>query len=198
MHNFWKAIEAGAKTNGSNIKAELISDTLSACTIDEIIQFEIMLRQLLEELDNYKIVAAQKIMQGMVVDDSYLYFRCWIIGNGQKFFRDVSENPDNMVEGININEMPSFEELLYVSTNAYKMKIGQEIEDDNFPRATAINNGYDYDLGLGKTKGNPLSQEKAQEQFPKLWQLCRVDTPPHSVFEVFKKSGLFEFPWGAN
>jgi len=53
---------------------------------EQIIEFEIIFRRLIIEVDEFKIMGAQKIIEGYVSDDSYLYFRCWLIGKGEKIY----------------------------------------------------------------------------------------------------------------
>jgi hypothetical protein len=163
-------------------------------TESDIIDFEIILRTLLDDLDDYRIVAAQKIMAGMVSDDSYLYFRCWIIGNGRDFFEKVLQVPDFITDRIDAFDFPSFESLLYISTQAFHDKTGRE-EDEAFPRSIASKRGLDYDFGPLKTKGSVLSENEAKSLYPRLWAYCRSDAPNDSVFKVFADSGMYGFPW---
>ena len=105
-----------------NSKAVLI------LSVTSIIEFEIIFRQLIIEADDFKIMAAQKIIEGYVSDDSYLYFRCWLIGKGEIIYTETLKNPDFLSENINQDEESDFEELMYVATNAYKIKIANNIK----------------------------------------------------------------------
>ncbi|MBF4517764.1 DUF4240 domain-containing protein [Flavobacterium sp. ANB] len=170
---FWKIIEYSiAKSNDDKLEQEkVIIEKLSTYNPEQIIEFEIIFRQLVIQADDFKIMAAQKIIEGYVSDDSYLYFRCWLIGKGEKNYTETLKNPDFLSENINQDEESDFEELMYVATNAYKIRIGKEEEDESFPRDVAIGKGLDYDFGAPPTKGVDWKEEELPATYPKLWNL---------------------------
>ncbi|MHC0441878.1 DUF4240 domain-containing protein [Flavobacterium sp. 3-210] len=170
---FWKIIEYSiAKSNNDKLEQEkIIIEKLSTYTPEQIIEFEMIFRQLIIQADDFKIVAAQKIIVDYVSDDSYLYFRCWLIGKGQKIYAGTVKNPDFLSENINQDEESFFEGLMYVATNAYKIKTGKKEEDESFPRIVAIKKGLDYDFGAPPTKGVDWKEEELPTTYPKLWNL---------------------------
>lgn len=170
---FWKIIKYSiAKSNGDKVEQEKnIIEILSSYNPEQIIEFEIIFRQLIIQADDFKIMAAQKIIEGYVSDDSYLYFRCWLIGKGQEIYIKALENPDLLSESIHQDEESNFEELMYVATNAYKIKTDKKEEDESFPRDVAIAKGLDYDFGAPPTKGINWKEEELSTLYPKLWAL---------------------------
>ncbi|MVN76337.1 DUF4240 domain-containing protein [Hymenobacter sp. HMF4947] len=134
----------------------------------QIIEFECLLRQQILAADDFKIIAAQKIIRGSVSDDSYLYFRCWLIGQGEETFTKAVYNPDSLADIDTEEVYPDFESLLYVATQAYHHKTGKKEEDETFPRAIAIERGLDYD-GATETKGEDWEEEQLPTLLPKLW-----------------------------
>lgn len=170
---FWKIIKY-SYTNSKNDKLEqekIIVEKLSTYSSEQIIEFEIILRQLIIEADDYKIMAAQKIIEGYVSDDSYLYFRCWLIGKGQEIYKKAIKNPDSLSDIIAQDDDFYFEGLLYVATSAYKIRTGIQEEDESFPRDVAILKGLDYDFGAPPTKGVDWKEEDLPRTYPKLWRL---------------------------
>ncbi|WP_395077879.1 DUF4240 domain-containing protein [Flavobacterium sp.] len=168
---FWKIIEYSiAKSN--NVKSEqekVIIEKLAIYSPEQIIEFELIFRQLIIDADDFKIMATQKIIEGYVSDDSYLYFRCWLIKKGEKIYTETLKNPDFLAENINQGEKSYFEELMYVATNAFKIKTGKKEEDESFPRDIAIERGLDYDFGAPPTKGIDWKEEDLPKIYPKLW-----------------------------
>lgn len=192
--SFWEIIELYKEDIKSETKKNAV-EKLAEFDKSEIIDFEIMLRQLLDKLDNFNVVAAQKIIMGIVSDDSYLYFRCWIISNGHPFFNQVLKNSDIIAEHLSNSELPSSEDLLYLSTEAFTKKIGSIEEDDSFPRSIAIAKGYDYDFGPARTKGMRIAEKEFPNSFPRLWQYCRVNQPENSIYKKLSDAGFYQIPY---
>ena len=113
-------------------------------------------------------MAAQKIIEGSVTDDSYLYFRCWLISQGKSVFEEVLRNPDSLASIDTEATIAEFEPLLYVATQAYKNKTGKQQEDESFPRGVASARGLNYDSATG-TKGDDWTEEQLPTLLPKLW-----------------------------
>lgn len=170
---FWKIIEYSIqKSNNDKLEQEkAIIEKLATYNPEQIIEFEIIFRQLIIEADDFKIMGAQKIIEGYVSDDSYLYFRCWLIGKGEKIYTETLKNPEFLAQNINQDEETYFEELMYVATSAYKLKTGKKAEDESFPRDTAIKKGLDYDFGAPPTKGIDWKEDELPKTYPKLWKL---------------------------
>ena len=170
---FWKIIEYSiANSDYDKLEQEkIIVEKLSSYNAEQIIEFEMIFRQLIIEADEFKIMGAQKIIEGYVSDDSYLYFRCWLIGKGEKVYTETLKNPEYLAENISKDEETNFEGLMYVATSAYKIKTGKKEEDESFPRDVAIEKGLDYDFGAPPTKGIDWKEEELPKTYPKLWKV---------------------------
>jgi len=171
---FWKIINDAVvkSSNVDSIKNKQIIEQLSTYSADEIIEFEKVFRQLIIEANDFKVMAANKIIDGWVGDDPYLYFRCWLIGQGEKVFNETLKNPDYLAEVVDKNIDASFEDLMYVSTIAFQQSTGKEEEDDSFPRGVAIDAGLDYDFAAPPTTGIDWTNEQLPTLYPKLWAKC--------------------------
>ncbi|MGV3586664.1 MAG: DUF4240 domain-containing protein [Adhaeribacter sp.] len=167
---FWILIDKAVEfSNGNdNSKEDFLIAELSIMSLEEIKNFEFALRKSLIDADDYKVLAAAKIIEGYVSDDSYLYFRCWLIGQGRKVYDETLKNPDYLAKVVKEGEFADFESLLYVATEAYSRKTGKE-EDESFPRDTAISLGLDYDFGAPPTKGTDWTEDELPKLFPELW-----------------------------
>jgi len=167
---FWKIIDHSFEISKGNQETQekIILDKLLSYSLEEITNFEITFRQLIIEADDYKIMAAEKIIEGWVTDDPYLYFRCWLIGQGQKTFEETLKNPDYLADVVSKETDTNFEGLMYVATMAYSQMTGKE-EDETFPRDVAIDKGLDYDFGAPPTKGSDWKEHELPNLYPRLW-----------------------------
>lgn len=124
---FWAIINLFDWTKTENFSQiiEPAVATLSNLPIEQIQQFEDILSEKLWQLDTLEHANASLPGYGeadYLSADGFLYARCLVVANGQKFFQEVIENP---------SEFPVEEELealLYVASDAYKRKIGNEFE----------------------------------------------------------------------
>jgi hypothetical protein len=123
---FWDLIEcARVESKGNfNKQYEITRDKLSKKSEDEIIGFECTLRELIKKAYHYNVMAAQKIIESNVSDDSFLYFRCKLILYGRITFENAINNPNCIVEYI--DSKISGEPLLTVADEAFRMKFGEE------------------------------------------------------------------------
>ena len=167
---FWLLVDNAVKVaNGNDLVKEIfLSAVLEKHSLEEIKDFEIAFRQCVFDADDYRVMAAQKIITNYVSDDSYLYFRCWLIGQGRQVYTETLKNPDYLANIVHKGDLCSWEGLMYVATDAYSRKTGKE-EDETFPRNMASKMGLDYDLGPPPTKGTDWTQEQLPALLPKLW-----------------------------
>ncbi|SHL59918.1 DUF4240 domain-containing protein [Hymenobacter psychrotolerans] len=167
---FWQILESAkqAAQGDQQLQEQVLISSLEKLEPEQIIGFECILREYLIEADHYNIQAAQKIIDGYVSDDPYLYFRCWLIGQGEAVVAQALANPDSLA---NIVEDPyqDFEELLYVATKAFEKHAGREEDDETFPRAVALERGLDYNTG-SETKGEDWTENQLPKMLPKLWK----------------------------
>ncbi|WBA40763.1 DUF4240 domain-containing protein [Hymenobacter canadensis] len=167
---FWQLIESAKKTaqgDQQQQEAALISH-LAQLEPEQIVGFECRLREYLLEADHFNIMAAQKIIDGYVSDDPYLYFRCWLIGQGETVFTNALQNADSLASVMD-EGYQNFEELLYVATEAFEQRTGKTEEDDTFPRNVASAQGLNYDFG-SETKGEDWTENQLPKMLPKLWK----------------------------
>lgn len=171
QEKFWSIINYSKSIAQENEELQelLIIEKLSNYPPKEIIEFEIIFRKIIIEADDYKIIGALKIIHGWVTDDPYLYFRCWLIAQGQEVFEKVMKNPDDLVDLVEVGELYHFEPLMYVSTEACEIATDKTEENDVYPRSVAYAQGFDYDFGAPPTKGELWILEELPILFPKLW-----------------------------
>ncbi|WP_428329002.1 DUF4240 domain-containing protein [Mucilaginibacter sp.] len=168
---FWNIVDYSFNVaNGSEeTQIQVITQKLSDYTAEQIIDFEMIFSKKLIDANDFKIIGAEKIIEGSVSDDSFLYFRCWLISTGRKTFEKTLKSPDSLADVIEKGTNTDLEEFLYISTNAYKIKTGKKIEDDTFPRDVVYKKGLNYDFGGPPTKGENWKDNELPKLYPKLW-----------------------------
>ena len=168
---FWKIINYSfdKSNHDKSLQEKIIIEKLKTYSADQIVEFELIFRQFVIDADDFKIMAAEKIIEGWVTDDPYLYFRCWLIGQGEKTFTETLKNPDFLADLVDKQTSTNFEELMYVATTAFEQKTGKKEEDESFPRDVAFKKGLSYDFGTPPTKGTDWTEEQLPKLYPKLW-----------------------------
>jgi len=167
---FWQLIEAAKETSKGNqeLQAQALISNLAQHDPVQITEFECLLREHLLEADHFNIMAAQKILNGYVTDDSYLYFRCWLVGQGEAVFTNALRSPDTLATIVQ-DPYLDFEALLTVATTAFSKRTGKAEEDETFPREVCLARGLDYDFGT-ETKGEDWTENQLPKLLPKLWK----------------------------
>lgn len=169
IDDFWNLIEKNRAKYGDDFDGliDAITDDVIGRSEQEIIDFECRLRELLLKSYHFDVMAIQKIIQGFVTDDSFLYFRCGLILYGRNVFEnaisaadDFSKQVDSMLDG---------ESLLYVADKAFMSKFGKET-DKTLPRDYA-REIIDYDGGDDSVEGEDWNEEDLPRRYPKLWKI---------------------------
>ena len=169
---FWKIMDysCNAAKGDMELQNQVIIKKLSAYAPEEIINFEIILCKKLIKANDYRILAANKIIDSWVSDDGFLYFRLWLISLGRQTFEQTLKDPDYLANVTGKGIVPDFEYLLYASTQAYINKTGKKEEDDTFPRGVAFAQGLNYDFGGAPMTGKNWKEDELPKLYPKLWE----------------------------
>jgi hypothetical protein len=167
---FWELLDNAVKVSNDddNLKEQILTKELAELSLEEIIDFEFAFRKCVIDADDFKVMAAMKIIEGSVTDDSYLYFRCWLIGQGKTIYQETLKNPDYLAYIVKTDKIHEFEGLMYVATKAYEEKTGRK-EDESFPRDLAYKAGLDYDFGAPPTKGTDWTEDDLPTLLPALY-----------------------------
>jgi hypothetical protein len=177
---FWPIIKESNRMTDSDLdterQCEFATEILSAMPEDQIIGFELTLRDLLRRANHFNVMAACKICEGHVSDDNYLYFRAGLVSFGHEVYYAAIENPDACAELLVLNTDGEY--VLYIADDAFKKKFG---EDSNkaLPRDLA-GKYFNYDLDLEEPSGEDWTEEELPRRYPRLWQAAkgRRSQPP--------------------
>ena len=166
--SFWELIEKAKIDSGGDCykQVEIITDALSKKSEKEIIGFEFTLRELLIKANHYNVMAVQKIIEGSVTDDSFLYFRSKLILYGRITFENAINNPNYIFE--RIDSAITGEPLLTIADAAFKMKFGDNT-DKILPRDQA-SEVINYDSGDYEVQGKDWEESDIPKRYSKLWK----------------------------
>jgi hypothetical protein len=113
----------------------------------EIIDFDRYMQQQLARAYRWDLWAVAYIVRSGCSDDSFEYFRGWLIAQGKDYFEAAMDNAENAAEKIQVGGEVECESILYAAFKAYERRtgkslpasdvitpkdpIGQEWEEDN-------------------------------------------------------------------
>ena len=125
-NHFWKIIDLlDWEQADDDLKIEPCVSYLTSHSIRSILEFADLLSEKLYALDGK--IFAQHIgttswkPNAFFSADNFLYARCCVISNGQKFYEKVLNHPKLMPKDM------TFESLLYISSMAYERKMHKKI-----------------------------------------------------------------------
>ena len=169
---FWEILEQSKeKRKDFENQAEILIDKLSQLSEKEIVGFEFTFREMLAKSCHYNVLAAAKIIDGYVNDDSFLYFRCRLLAEGKDFYFKVIENPDYIAD--NPVYDTDGELMLTIADTAFIKKFGENI-DLELPRDAAMPY-MNYDEGE-EMSGKSWEENNLPQKYPKLWGKYRKES----------------------
>jgi Protein of unknown function (DUF4240) len=169
---FWRLIEESRNVDS---QAEWLTEVLIQKEIEEVLDFEFWFQKLMNESYQSRLWGAAFVLMGGCSDDTFDYFRGWLIGKGEEIYHKVLNDPEYLAEYINEDNLdeegfPQNEELLTVGADSYTIiKTGEnEWDDDIFDEMieeleklglqTATDIEFDWE------------EEDLEKLFPILWE----------------------------
>ena len=118
---FWELLEESASQESSS---DVLEKVLSRFSTANISAFARLFSKKLKQLSTWDIWGAAYVVKGGCSDDSFAYFRAWIIGQGKSFFHDMIDAPDVTLatHGRQVTSHYEDECLLYVSERAFQSR----------------------------------------------------------------------------
>jgi hypothetical protein len=127
--NFWDLIEYTKRASGGDAdkQAELLITELSKLADEDIVGYQVILTQQMDRAYNRDLWAAAYIINCGCSDDGFMDFRAWLIAQGRLAFEMALDEPEMLSEIVNTSTTTQIEKLLYVASNSYRNKTGQEM-----------------------------------------------------------------------
>lgn len=135
---YWSIINKSLKnTKNQDDQEQFLIKEIVKLNPEQIIGFRLRTDKLLYDTYNSEIWCAGYIMNGGCSDDSFEYFRNWIISRGKETYYNSKQNPDNLIdEVVEGEDYYDFESFWYVALEAFNKKTSKDLYDyidyDNF------------------------------------------------------------------
>jgi hypothetical protein len=128
---FWQIVgKSLTSTKNQDDQEQYLISEIEKLTPKEMIGFRLRTDYLLYSTYNSEMWCAGSIMNGGCSDDSFEYFRCWVISRGKDTYYKTKANPDYLViEVVDGAEFYNFESFWYVALQAFEKKTGKELYD---------------------------------------------------------------------
>ncbi|MDB5978496.1 MAG: hypothetical protein JWR07_5256 [Nevskia sp.] len=161
---FWGLIDRSRQeAGGGELQAAALTKTLSGLPESDIYAFECSFCMHMMRAYHFDVLAAAKLLEGYVSDDTFIYFRAFLISMGRETLDAAIENADTLVN-LQINDG---EWMLYVADNALKQKFGEHTQKALPRDCTSAHLNYDFPQET--LKGEDWAEQDLERRFPLLW-----------------------------
>jgi hypothetical protein len=152
---FWQVIKHSKSKckGGYQIQCQFLTQNLSKLSSKEIIQFDRTFGILMAKSYSYKLWEAAYSLNGGCSDDSFEYFRSWLIAQGKNKFYWTLKYP-RLLLLIGVKDfIENYEGMAYCAMEAYQEKTGNSLPH------------HDIEYAEG---GNIFSESNAFLKYPEL------------------------------
>jgi hypothetical protein len=163
---FWKIVDSTVKfENDPEKQLQALHSALSEFTLEQIQSYESSFDSEMRRSYTWDLWGAVYVVHGGASDDSFEYFRCWLISKGKRVFEKVLADPDSLADVLapNVQGMLEFESFAYVARKTWGEKSGKAGTDMPNPAPMMY-----LDL---QPKGIQFDDKPASlaKRYPKLW-----------------------------
>jgi hypothetical protein len=161
---FWEIVDStrAAARGDAEEHADLLVERLGGLDPEAVVDFGRHFETRFVRAFRWDLWAAADIMLGGADDESFDYFRCWLIAQGRQVFEGALQEPDDLAELV-----PEFdpesdgdaEDVGYAADEAYEQLTGVRLPD--------------LEVGGGdEPEGEPVDfedEDALAARFPRLW-----------------------------
>jgi predicted DNA-binding WGR domain protein len=172
QNQFWELLAAAHKKGDDwEEQLEWLVEKLAKKPVIDIIQFDYHFNQNYYKSYTSDLWAAAYIIMGGCSDDSFDYFRAWLLFLGEEPYEKALQNPESIIpylKGLE-EEVPEFEEFLYCASMAFEEKMDLDQEDylDLYWKLS----GDEYEQPAMEFDWDEEDEEGLRKKFPQLWEL---------------------------
>ena len=136
---FWRLIELSRKGSEGDLYVQLdnLRHRLVKLSEEELRSFDRVFWELMDESYRADLWGAAYIIKGGCSDDSFDYFRAWLIMQGQQAYTEALRNPDGLAprarRGQEVGDEFEFEDVLSIASEIYETKTGRSDFYQNQP-----------------------------------------------------------------
>lgn len=153
---FWALIDQARDRSKASASPQQLTRVLKALSSGEIQNFNHVFYEKLCDLNHWRLWGAGHVISAGMGDDSFHYFRSWIIGKGKAVFEVALSNPDELGPFVDTREVDN-ELLEYVPLNVLERRGIKEDPHDQSDRSPD-----------GEPEGEPFDEDTVASSFPKL------------------------------
>ena len=170
---FWEILNS-AKRKGEDPEEQIewLVSHLSKKPVKDIVMFDYFFNQNYQKSYTSDLWAAAYIIMGGASDDSFDYFRAWLVFQGKDTYEEVLNDPEKIISYLkkleDEEDVPQLEDLLSAASIAYEEKTGLEYDDyyDLYAQLTGDQTippdiEFDWDED---------DEEGLKKKFPGLWE----------------------------
>jgi hypothetical protein len=179
---FWALIHATRRQDWDRYESADCEPHVAAITAalgklppQEIIAFYRILDELVwREAYSWELWAASYQLNGGSSDDTFLYFRLWLVGQGRMAFEAATRDPDSLADLPFIQELAvrspgdlclDCESLGYAAGEAYEQVTGDELPIDPLGEPPGGPAGHHWDFD---------DDQQVRARLPRLWALLHI------------------------
>jgi hypothetical protein len=161
-NEFWELVEASRReSTDCEEQAQALAALLAQRTPEEIIAFDEQLHARRLESFRWDLWAVAYIAQGGCSNDSFDYFRGWLVAQGREYFEAALASPERAVDRAEAGRYLECEAMLYVADDAYRERTGDELPLPTVSQADVI---------TGEPAGEQWDEEDLARLYPELWR----------------------------
>lgn len=160
IDQFWETVEkarGGSSPELPSTPPESLEKAIEKLPVEDVKEFLKHFYACLIELNRWNIWGAGYVIHGGMGDDSFHYFRSWIIGKGRSAYNQALADPDLLGPWIDDPEEVDNELLEYVALEVLESR---GVEDD--PREDVEGSPDD------EPQGEPFDEEEVERSYPRL------------------------------
>lgn len=161
---FWEIVDRTREGARGDVEehADLLVERLAQLDPEAVVDFARHFETRFVRAFRWDLWGAADIMLGGADDESFDYFRCWLIAQGRQVFEGALQEPDELAElvpGFDPERDGDAEDVGYAADEAYEQLTGVRLPD----------------LGLGgedEPEGEVLDfedEDALAARFPRLW-----------------------------
>lgn len=168
---FWELIEESRRgaelgEEGWEQREETLKNALVALGAEEILSFQFLFNRMRNRAYRWDLWAVAYIVEGGCSDDSFEYFRNWLVAQGREPFERVLADPGAIASLVPLEGPCEWETFGYVAGAAYQQATGKSGWED-FYAAVAEDTEEPW---KSDPDGEAWTEEDLPALFPELWE----------------------------
>lgn len=169
---FWGLLaSAKSKSDDWDEQLEWLQGNLAKKSVNDILRFDYHFNQNYYKSYTSDLWASAYIIMGGCSEDSFDYFRAWLLFLGKEPYEEALRNPESIIpylEGLE-KDVPEFEDFLSCATMAFEEKTGLD-QEDYLNLYERLSGDY-FEQPEMKFDWDEEDEEGLRLKFPLLWEL---------------------------